>query len=120
MRRVGFELANHLIYKLIITLFKSDLMQINELKAGMNDVKIKAKIAELKEPREIMTKFGTATTLTEATLEDDSGTIKLTLWGKQSDGLESGQEVEITDGFTKEFREELQLGLGRKGSIKVV
>jgi replication factor A1 len=95
-------------------------MQINELKAGMNDVKLKAKITELKEPREIMTKFGTTTTLTEATLEDETGTVKLTLWGKQADGLENDQEVEINGGFTKEFREELQVGIGKRGSIKVI
>lgn len=95
-------------------------MQINELKPAMNEVNIKAKIVELKEPREVMTKFGTATTLIEATLEDETGTIKLTLWGKQADELEEGNEVEITGGFTKEFRDELQLGLGKKGSIKVI
>lgn len=95
-------------------------MKISELKTGMNNINIKAKIVELKEPREIMTKFGTMTTLTEITLEDDSGSIKLTLWGKQSEGIENDQEVEITGGFTKEFREELQLGIGRNGSIKVV
>ena len=95
-------------------------MKINELKPGMNNVNIKAKIADLKEPREIMTKFGTTTTLSEATLEDDTGTIKLTLWGKQADGLEADQEVEIVDGFTKEFRDELQMGIGKRGTIKVV
>jgi len=95
-------------------------MKINELKPAMNNVAIKAKISELKEPREVMTKFGSTTTLTEATLEDETGSVKLTLWGNQSDGLEEGSEVEITDGFTKEFRDELQLGIGRRGSIKVV
>lgn len=95
-------------------------MKITELKAGMNNVNLKAKIVELKEPREIMTKFGSMTTLTEATLQDDSGTIKLVLWGKQSEGIENNQEVEITNGFTKEFREELQVGIGRNGEIKAV
>jgi replication factor A1 len=95
-------------------------MKISDLKSGMADVSLKAKIVEMKEPREIITKFGTATTLTEAVLQDDSGTIKLTLWGKQSDGVENNQEVEITNGFVKEFREELQLTLGRKGALKVV
>ena len=95
-------------------------MQISELKPAMNEVNLKAKIIELKEPREVMTKFGTSTTLIEATLEDESGTIKLTLWGKQADELEEGNEIEIIGGFTKEFRDELQLGLGKKGSIKVV
>ncbi len=95
-------------------------MKINELKIGMNNVNIKARIKDIKEPREIMTKFGTVTTLTEATLEDDSGSIKLVLWGKQSEGIEKDQEVEIKGGFTKRFREEMQLGIGRNGSIKVI
>lgn len=95
-------------------------MNISELKPGMNNVNIKAKISELKEPREIMTKFGTTIDLTEATLEDESGTIRLALWGKQSEGLEEGQEVEVAGGFTKEFRDEIQLGIGKTGSIKTV
>jgi len=95
-------------------------MKINELKPLMNNVNIKAKIAELKEPREVMTKFGNTTTLTEAILEDDSGTIKLTLLGNQSEGLEEGSEVEVVGGFTKEFRDETQLGIGKRGSIKSI
>jgi len=95
-------------------------MKIEELKAGMTNVNLKAKIAELKEPREVMTKFGTSITITEAILEDDSGSVKLALWGKQSEGIEEGSEIEVTGGFTKEFRDELQLGLGRGGSIKVI
>ena len=93
---------------------------IAELKPGMNSVSLTAKIEELSEPRDIMTKFGTNTTLVEATLTDDTGSIKLVLWGKQSEGLEKGQEVEIANGFTKEFREVLQLGIGRGGTIKPV
>ena len=96
------------------------MVKINELKVGMNNIELKAKVAEMAEPREVMTKFGTVTKLVEATLEDDSGSIKLTLWGKQSEGVEKGKEVQISNGFTKQFREELQLGLGRGGSIKAV
>ena len=86
----------------------------------MNNINLKAKIAKLSEPRQIMTKFGTQTSLVTATLEDDSGSIPLALWGKQSEGLEEGAEVEITGAFTKEFRDQLQLGLGRGGQIKTV
>jgi len=95
-------------------------MKISDIKPGMSNVNLKAKIVDLTEPREVMTKFGTSTTLTVATLEDDSGTIKLTLWGKDSDGIEQGSEVEIEGGFVKEFRDEMQLSVGRRGSIKVV
>jgi replication factor A1 len=96
------------------------MVNINELKVGMNNINLKATVADLAEPREVMTKFGTVTQLVEATLEDGTGSIKLTLWGKQSEGIEKGKEVEVTNGFTKQFREELQLGIGRGGSVKVV
>lgn len=95
-------------------------MKIKELKVGMSNVNIKAKVAKLNEPREVMTRFGTATTLTEAILEDDSGSIKMTLWGKQAEGIEEGKEVEVTSGFVKEFRDELQLGIRKGGEIKVI
>lgn len=95
-------------------------MKINELKPGMTNVSLTAKVAELSEPRQIMTKFGSQTTLTEAMLSDDSGRIKIALWGTQSEGIEDGVTVEVAGGFVKEFRGEPQLGIGRGGTIKVV
>ena len=95
-------------------------MKISELKEGMNNVKLKAKVAELTAPKEIMTKFGSVTTLTVATLVDESGTIKLTLWGNSSQGVQKGSTVEVSGGFVKEFREELQLSIGRGGTVKAV
>jgi len=95
-------------------------MKISELRNGMNNVNLKAKVVELSQPKEILTKFGTTTTLTVATLKDDSGSIKLTLWGKSSEGIEEGNEVELTKGFVKEFREELQLSVGRGGAVKIL
>ena len=86
----------------------------------MNNVSLTAKVIDVSEPRDVMTKFGTTTTLAVATLEDDSGTIKLTLWGKDSNGVKEGNVVEISGGFIKEFRDELQLSVGRSGRIKVV
>ena len=51
------------------------MVKINELKTGMNNLNLKAKVAEMTEPREVMTKFGTVTSLIEATLEDETETI---------------------------------------------
>jgi replication factor A1 len=95
-------------------------MKINELKAGTNVESIKGKIAQVSEAREVNTKFGTQIMLTEAVLEDDTGSIKLVLWGDQANNIEEGSEVEITGAFTKEFRDEMQMSIGKKGAIKVV
>lgn len=96
------------------------MVKINELKTGMNGINLKAKVTALSEPREIMTKFGSVTTLTEATLEDDTGSIKLVLWGNQSNDIKNGTDVEVTNAFTKEFRDIMQLGIGKGGAAKSV
>lgn len=95
-------------------------MKISELKSGMNNVSLKAKVASVSEPKQIQTKFGTQTTLVNAVLQDDSGSMPIALWGQQSEGIEEGKEVELTGGFTKEFRGEVQLGVGKTGKIAVV
>lgn len=95
-------------------------MKISDLKEGMNNVNLQAKIAELEAPREVVTKFGSTTFLTVATLVDESGTIKLTLWGDASKGVEKGKTVKVSGGFVKSFRDELQLSIGRGGAVKVI
>jgi len=95
-------------------------MKINELRPGLNNVVLTAKIVELSEPRQINTKFGTTTTLTEAVLSDESGRMKIALWGQQSEGIEDGATIELKGGFVKEFKGESQLGIGRGGTIKIV
>ena len=94
-------------------------MKIAELKPGMN-VDLSGKIVDMEDPKEVTTKFGSRTTLTVVTVEDDTGKIKLTLWGIQSDGIVEGENVEIKNAFVKSFRDELQLTLGKNGSIKMV
>lgn len=95
-------------------------MKINELKLGMSDVKLRAKVIEISEPRNVRTKFGYQTRVATATLEDDSGKIPLTLWGRQVDEINVGDTVEIENGYVREFRGELQLNVPRRGVIRKV
>ncbi len=95
-------------------------MNIGELSPGMSNVSLTAKVSEVSEPKQVTTKFGTQTTLTNIKLKDETGEIPMALWGLQSDGISEGLDVEISGGFTKEFRGTLQLGIGKSGSIKPV
>lgn len=86
----------------------------------MNNVNITAKVVEVSEPREVMTKLGYRTRVATTTIEDDAGKIQLTLWGKQIDEIAEGNVIEITNGYISEFRGSLQLNVPRKGEIKKV
>lgn len=95
-------------------------MKINELRLGMNNINLTVKVIDVSEPRSVRTRFGYQTRVATATIEDDTGKIPLTLWGKQIDEVGEGDKIEITDGYVKEFRGELQLNVPRKGKIRKV
>jgi replication factor A1 len=92
-------------------------LKISELKLGMSKINLTAKIVEVSEPRSVRTRLGYQTRVATATLEDDTGRILLTLWGRQIDEVGEGDTVEITDGYVSEFKGELQLNVPRRGKI---
>jgi len=94
-------------------------MKISETQVNAN-ADIVGNIKAIEDVKQVTTKFGTQVSLTVAILEDDSGTIKLNLWGSQSEGIEEGKTVEIKNGFVKEFKGEKQISVGKMGSVKVV
>ena len=80
---------------------------------------IDAKITAISEPRDVSTSRGPSK-VADATLQDDTGTITLTLWGDDITKYSVGQRVQITDGWVKDFRGKLQVSMGRTGKIAVV
>jgi replication factor A1 len=95
-------------------------MKINELKLGMNDISLKAKVTEVSEPRNVKTRYGYDTKVADAMIEDDTGKIKLTLWGKQTEDIGEGDTLEIKGGYVSEFMGEIQLNVPRKGELNKV
>jgi replication factor A1 len=93
-------------------------MKISDLKAGMKRVDIKVKIVEVGEPREVDTKFGHNRVAT-ATVEDETGKTKLSLWGEDIEKVSPDDFVEIKNGYITEFRGELQLNVGQYGKMNV-
>ncbi len=94
-------------------------MKISDLKEGAGKVDIEAKVIEREETREVNTKFGRAK-VANAVLEDDSGTIALTLWGDDTDKVKQGDTVKIENGFVKEWNGSLQLSVGKYGKMTVL
>jgi replication factor A1 len=98
-------------------LFWGEIMKISELRDGMSDVDLTAEITDMGESREVMTKFGSNKVAT-ASIKDDSGECKLSLWGKQIEMFSAGDNIEISKGYVKSFRDELQVNVGKAGSIR--
>lgn len=94
------------------------MAKISELKEGMNNVSVEGKISSVTAPKDVVTKFGTSTQVANATLEDETGSILLVLWGNQIGKVQEGATVTIEGGYVKSFRGTMQLGVGRTGKIE--
>jgi replication factor A1 len=94
-------------------------MKISELRIGQDKAEIEADVLEVTEPREF-NKFGRNITVATATLQDESGTIKMSLWNQDIDKVAAGSRIKVTNGYVKEFQGEKQLTAGKFGKIEVL
>ncbi|MCI4345825.1 MAG: OB-fold nucleic acid binding domain-containing protein [Thermoplasmata archaeon] len=90
---------------------------IATLRANSNAT-LDATITAISPVRDVTTSRGPAQ-VADATLQDDTGTITLTLWGADAKRFTVGQKIHVADGWVKEYRGKLQLSLGRSGSIQI-
>lgn len=93
-------------------------MKIKEIKNGMKDVEISATVKEVGEPRNVQTKFG-PNSVAAAILDDGSGKIKLSLWGKKISEVKQGDKVKVTGAYVTEWNSELQLNIPKSGELCV-
>jgi replication factor A1 len=91
---------------------------IAALRANVN-ANIEATITAISPVRDVTTARGPSQ-VADATLQDETGTITLTLWGDDTKKYTVGQKVKISDGWVKDFRGKLQVSMGRSGTIKIL
>lgn len=94
-------------------------MKINEVKRGLSNMSLQAKVIDVSEPREVQTKFGKRR-VADAILEDETGQTSLTLWEEKIDSVSAGDTVNIEGAYVTEFRDKLQLNIPRSGKLEVV
>ncbi len=95
-------------------------MKIKELKNGMKRVSIEAKVSEKSEPREVLSRFKDQTyRVATAIITDETGTIKLTLWNDQINQVNVDDTIKVENGYVTSFKGEVQLNVGRYGTLTV-
>ncbi len=95
-------------------------MKIKDLKDGMRRVDVVAKVIEKSDTREVRSRYRDETyRVADAVISDETGTIKLTLWNKQIDQVNVDDTVKIENGYIRSFRGEIQLNVGRYGTLTV-
>lgn len=95
-------------------------MKINELTNDMRHVTVEGLIEKINEPRTVNLRAGGSATVADATLSDETGNIKLSLWDDQIKMVKEGDKILIENGYTQAFRGDNSLNIGRYGKITVM
>lgn len=93
-------------------------MKIADIKRGMNNIELQAKVVDISEVRQVQTRYGMRS-VADITLEDDTGQISLTLWEDKISSVSVGDTVSLAGGFVTAFRDKLQLNIPRNGKLEV-
>jgi len=95
-------------------------LKIEELRDGMRRVDVVAKVIEKSETRQVRSRYKDETyQVADASINDETGTIKLTLWNEQIDKVNVGDVVKVENGYITTFRGEIQLNIGRYGKLSI-
>jgi len=95
-------------------------LQIKDLKNGMKSVTVEAKVVEKTTPRQVLSRYKDEMyNVATAIISDGSGSIKLTLWNDQINQVEVNDTVRIDKGYVTSFKGEIQLNVGKYGTLNV-
>ena len=86
----------------------------------MKRINIKGTVTEKSDPREVTSRFKDQTyRVSTAIMSDETGTIKLTLWNDQIVMVNVNDVIRIENGYITSFRGEIQLNVGKFGTLTV-
>jgi replication factor A1 len=95
-------------------------LPIRDLRHGMRNVSLKARVLEILTSKLIYTRFGNYASVANALIADETGTIKLCLWNEQITSVSKGDTIQIEKGRMSSFRGERQLSIGRTGTLSSI
>jgi replication factor A1 len=94
--------------------------KIGNLKVGMKKVSLKAEVLEIPKSKIVYTRYGTTACISNALIRDETGSMKMSLWNQQIDTVHKGDVIDVKNGTVAWFSGEMQLRLGKSGSLSVI
>jgi replication factor A1 len=93
---------------------------IRDLRSGMKQVNLKARVLEIPRPKLVFTRFGNYASVANALIADETGTVRLCLWNEQIDSIAIGDTIQVQNARMSTFRGERQLNIGKNGTVSSV
>ncbi len=96
---------------------------IDALTMGQSDVTLTGLVLATDEVRTFERDDGTEGKVSNLTLGDETGRVRVTMWDEQADratAIDPGEAVEVVDGYVRERDGDLELHVGESGAIETV
>ncbi|MHB9287011.1 single-stranded DNA binding protein [Halobacteriales archaeon Cl-PHB] len=96
---------------------------VEGLTMGQSDVTLTGLVLATDEVRTFDRDDGSEGRVSNLTLGDETGRVRVTLWDERADratALEAGEAVEVVDGYVKERDGDLELHVGESGAVETV
>ena len=77
-------------------------------------------MVEKPEPNRGYTRYGTTPVVSNILIEDETGSMRMSLWNQQIKKVHKGDVINIENGKVIWYHSERHLGLGRSGSLSVI
>ena len=110
IRRYLFKKANR----------RSHSLHVADLRTGMKQINLRAKVVEIPKPKCVFTRFGNYAVVTNALIADETGNTKLCLWNEQISSISEGDIIQIENARTSMFKGEQQLRITKNGKLSVI
>jgi replication factor A1 len=94
-------------------------MEVKDIHANAVIDILDAEIVEIGDSRQF-SKFGKAGRVSTAKIKDKTGEVKLSLWNEQIDQVKVGSKIRILNGWATEWKGEIQVSTGNRGTMTIV
>jgi len=100
-----------------------DTYRASDLSLGLSDVDLRGKLLDTDAIRTFERDDGSEGRVSNLTLGDETGRVRVTLWDEMADRaeeLQPGVSVEVVDGYVRERDGDLELHVGERSAVEVV
>jgi replication factor A1 len=100
-----------------------DVYRVEDLSLGLSDVDLRGRVLATDRVRTFDRDDGSEGRVSNLTLGDPTGRVRVTLWDERADRateLATGESVEVVDGYTRERDGDLELHVGSRGAVESV
>ena len=95
-------------------------MKISELQNEQKNVNIGGVVTYIGQTRDVSLKSGNVEKVTTITVQDDSGSIPVNIWGSIIEKIKINSEIRLEKGYINEFRNQIQFNLGYYGKLFIL